>query len=188
MNTPIEELSSTNNLYTESEYVNVAFSSYINKAISANSYTLDQLSSNLAMMRLGGYKDGDAYSPTTQEQTLWFALQNGLLPLRAAALDSCSLYAVDAQDHVNSSVSTALLTSVLSIVSIVLIGLVLSPLLTKAETRRIMALKYFLTIPRVYLVQMVDNIERYCMHFRDEAVYLEIQKEYESILGMRLVN
>ena len=35
---------------------------------------------------------------------------------------------------------------------------------------------------------MVDNIERYCMHFRDEVVYLEIQKEYEGILGMRLLN
>ena len=65
LNTPIEELSSTNNVYTESEYVPVAFSSYINKAISANSFTLDQLSSNLAIMKLGGYKDGDAYTPTS---------------------------------------------------------------------------------------------------------------------------
>ena len=115
-------------------------------------------------------------------------MQNGLLPLRAAALDSCYLYARDSQDHTNSSVSTALLTSVLSIVSIVLIGLVLSPLLTRAETRRIMALKYFLTIPRDYLVLMVDNIERYCMHFRDEVRYAEIQKEYEGFLELRLLN
>ena len=43
MNTNIDELSSTNNVYNESEYVNVAFSSYINKAISANGYTMDQL-------------------------------------------------------------------------------------------------------------------------------------------------
>ena len=84
--------------------------------------------------------------------------------------------------------STALLTSVLSIVSIVAIGLVLSPLLTRAETRRIMAIKYFLTIPRTYLVLMVDNIERYCMHFRDEKVYNKVQREYESILGLRIIN
>ena len=45
-------------MYTESEYVNVAFSSYINKAITANTYTLDQLYSNLALMKIGGYEEG----------------------------------------------------------------------------------------------------------------------------------
>ena len=92
----IDELSSTNNVYNETEYVNVAFSSYINKAIDANSYTLDQLKSNLADIKIGGFSDGQAYSPTLEEQNIYFALQNGIMPLRAAALDSCFLYARDA--------------------------------------------------------------------------------------------
>lgn len=94
-NTNIDELSSTNNVYNETEFVNVAFSSYINKAIDANGYSMDQLVSNLAMMKLGGYQDGESYTPTAAEQSIYFALQNGLLPLRAAALDSCYLYARD---------------------------------------------------------------------------------------------
>ena len=139
-------------------------------------------------MKIGGFSDGQLYSPTAEEQNMFFGLQNAILPMRAAALDSCFLYARDAQSHANASVTTALLTSVLSIVSIVVIGLVLSPLLTRAETRRNVAIKYLLTIPRDYLVFMVDNIERYCMHFREEQLYCDVQKEYENLLGIRLLN
>lgn len=71
-------------------------------------------------------------------------------------------------------------------VVIILIGLVIAPILTKAEIRKYKALLYFLKVPKDKFADMIKNCE-YCINMSDEGRYYQIQKDYESFLGVKLV-
>jgi hypothetical protein len=71
-------------------------------------------------------------------------------------------------------------------VVIIIIGLVIAPILTKAEIRKYKGLLYFLKVPKEKFADMIKNCE-YCINMSDEGRYYEIQKDYESFLGVKLV-
>ncbi len=66
------------------------------------------------------------------------------------------------------------------------IGLVIAPILTKAEIRKYKALLYFLKVPKDKFADMIKNCE-YCINMSDEGRYYQIQKDYEVFLGVKLV-
>ena len=70
---------------------------------------------------------------------------------------------------------------------IVSIGLAIAPILTTAEIRKYKALLYFLKIPREKLPDLIKNCE-YCLNMNDEDRYLQIQKDYEDFLGIKIVD
>ena len=71
--------------------------------------------------------------------------------------------------------------------TILLTGLVIAPILTKAEIRKFKALLYFLKIPKDKFLTMITNCE-YCLNMNDENRYQQIQIDYESYLGVKIVN
>jgi hypothetical protein len=73
-----------------------------------------------------------------------------------------------------------------SIFTIILIGLVIAPILTKVETRKYEALIFFLQIPKERLQILIQNCE-YCVNMDEEDRYRQILKDYESFLGMKLI-
>jgi hypothetical protein len=74
-----------------------------------------------------------------------------------------------------------------SIFTIILIGLVIAPILTKVETRKYEALIFFLQIPKERLQILIQNCE-YCVNMDEEDRYRQILKYYESFLGMKLID
>jgi hypothetical protein len=78
-------------------------------------------------------------------------------------------------------------TTIISIVIIIVIGLIIAPILTTAEIRKYKALLYFLKIPRGKLPDLIKNCE-YCLNMNDEKRYAQIMKDYEDFLGIKLVN
>lgn len=78
-------------------------------------------------------------------------------------------------------------TAIVTIVIIVFIGLIIAPILTQAEIRKYKALLYFLKIPKNKLPDLIKNCE-YCLNMNDENRYIQIMKDYESFLGIKLVN
>ncbi len=74
-----------------------------------------------------------------------------------------------------------------SIFTIILIGLVIAPILTKVETRKYEALIFFLQIPKERLQILIQNCE-YCANMDEEDRYQQIQKDYESFLRMKLID
>lgn len=76
---------------------------------------------------------------------------------------------------------------VVSIISLFGIGLAIAPILTKAETRKYLALQYFLRIPKDRLQILISNCE-YCENMDEEDRFFEIQRDYESFLGIKLIN
>ena len=75
----------------------------------------------------------------------------------------------------------------MSILTIILIGLVIAPILTKVETRKYEALIFFLQIPKERLQILIQNCE-YCVNMDEEDRYRLILKDYESFLGMKLID
>jgi hypothetical protein len=72
-----------------------------------------------------------------------------------ASIDSCDFYAREAEYHAEQSVSTTLTTATISIVLIIVIGMIIAPILTKAETRKFEALLFFLKVPKHQLVILI---------------------------------
>jgi hypothetical protein len=72
-------------------------------------------------------------------------------------------------------------------VVIVAIGLAIAPILTTAEIRKYKALLYFLKIPLDKLPDLIKNCE-YCLNMNDEDRYLQIMKDYEDFLGIKIVD
>jgi hypothetical protein len=64
---------------------------------------------------------------------------------------------------------------------------VIAPILTTAEIRKYRALAYFLKIPRDKFSDLIKNCE-YCLNMNDEARYIQIQKDYEDFLGIKIMN
>jgi len=60
-----------------------------------------------------------------------------------------------------------------SIFTILLIGLIIAPILTKVETRKYEALLFFLKIPKDRLSVLIQNCE-YCINMDEESRYLQI--------------
>ena len=78
-------------------------------------------------------------------------------------------------------------TTIISIIIIVIIGVIIAPILTTAEIRKYRALLYFLKIPKDKFPDLIKNCE-YCLNMNDEARYLQIMKDYEEFLGIKLIN
>ena len=65
------------------------------------------------------------------------------------------------------------MTAIISIVVIISIGLIIAPILTKAEIRKYKGLLYFLKVPKEKFADMIKNCE-YCINMSDEGRYYEI--------------
>ena len=107
--------------------------------------------------------------------------------MRRAVIDSSFLYSRESENHANESKNTILITAVASIGSILVIGLIISPMLTKAETRRFTALEFFLRIPQDKVREMIKNCD-YCLGLRDQDRFVSLQKYYQKVLGLKLVD
>lgn len=65
------------------------------------------------------------------------------------------------------------MTAIISIAVILFIGMIIAPILTRAEIRKYKALLYFLKVPKDKLQDMIKNCE-YCLNMNDEGRYYQI--------------
>lgn len=96
------------------------------------------------------------------------------------------LFSKESEEHAEQNITSTKVTAIISVVVIIIIGLVIAPILTRAEIRKYKALLYFLKVPKEKFADMIKNCE-YCVNMSDEGRYYEIQKDYESFLGVKLV-
>lgn len=93
------------------------------------------------MMSLTGHTIGDSgYHPTATEQMIFFIVENGYDALRRAMADDCDFFTKEAQDHSNSSMTTVMISAIVSIIAIVFIGFVITPILSRSVERRYQSL------------------------------------------------
>lgn len=141
------------------------------------------------MEQLGGYQIGDtSYSPSTNEKTVFFVNENGYDALRGAIGDDCDYYVKESKDHAESSMTTIMITAIVSIIAIVFIGLIITPILSKSVERQYQALSFFVMIPKEKIKVLLQNCQ-YCLNMgSDDKRFLEIQTNYEKFLGLKIVN
>lgn len=166
--------------------MNIAFNIYIAKLTEINSFTKAQLKGHLSIQTLNPRTEY-LYKPTYHEQVIFFIVQNGNKELRQFAIDACTYYGRESENHAEQNISSTQITAIISIIVIVIIGLIIAPILTTAEIRKYKALLYFLKIPREKFIDLIKNCE-YCLNMNDERRYYQILKDYENFLGLKLIN
>lgn len=137
-------MTDANTVFTSLEYANVAFNTYVAKVMEINSQDRAAFRGRIATQKLNGVRYNEInFRPTGDEKAVYFIAQNSIQSLRQAVIDSCYLYAREAERHATQSLSSILLTAVISIISIIVIGAMISPLLASADARRMQGLQFF---------------------------------------------
>ena len=116
---------------------------YITKLTTLNQSPISALQGSIEMEQLGGYQIGDtSYSPSTNEKTVFFVNENGYDALRGAIGDDCDYYVKESKDHAASSMTTIMITAIVSIIAIVIIGLIITPILSKSVENSIRPFRF----------------------------------------------
>lgn len=126
-----------------------------------------------------------SYEPSQNEKTIFFVMENGLRSIRRAIMDSNDFYAREAESHAEDSIYTVLVTAVISIASIIAIGITMIPYLSQIEGRRFEAMQYFIKLPREKVEELINNSE-YCIGMSEQKRYAEVLDDYERFLGIKL--
>lgn len=113
------------------------------------------------------------YKPSTLEQNVYFVNQNALTLIRRGTIDTCHYYAWESEKHAQQHIYSTMILIIVSIISLFCIGLAIAPILTKAETRKYLALQYFLRIPKERLQILISNCE-YCENMDEEERFTQI--------------
>ena len=98
-----------------------------------------------------------------------------------------ALYSDQSEYHAEQNINSTKVTTIISVITIFIVGTIIAPIFTKAEIRKFKALKYFLKISQDTFPQMIENCE-YCLNMNDEVRYDEIMKDYEKFLGLKIRN
>ena len=127
------------------------------------------------MEQLRGYQINDiSYKPTANEKAVYFVIENGYDALRNAIQDDCNYYVKESKDHAASSMTTIMITAIVSIIAIVIIGLIITPILSKSVERQYQALSFFVMIPKEKIKVLLQNCQ-YCLNMgSDDKRFLEI--------------
>ena len=59
-----------------------------------------------------------------------------------------SLYARESENHAEQNINSTKVTTIISVITILIVGSIIAPIFTKAEIRKYKALLYFLKIPK----------------------------------------
>jgi ABC-type spermidine/putrescine transport system permease subunit I len=100
-------------------------------------------------------------------------VENGNRGIRRNVALLIDHYSRNAEDHAEANIQSTSTTAIISVVTILIVGLIIAPILTKAEMRKFRAILYFLKIPKDVLPQMIKNCE-YCLNMNNEQRYIEI--------------
>eukprot|EP00347_Sterkiella_histriomuscorum_P002941 403366205 len=120
---------------------------FTSRLVQAQDYLQNQMKGNIYLQSLRANKSL-SYRPTTEEQTLYFIVFNGNSVVRQFNRLFADMYIKDSVSNSESSEEQALITTIISVLTIFLVTCVISPIISKTEERKYNALAFFLRISR----------------------------------------
>eukprot|EP00347_Sterkiella_histriomuscorum_P022071 403331786 len=170
MNSPnlrLTYLNERNQQYTENVTMKVAQSLLLSRLQQINQFTKAQMKGNLRIQTLTPIETSN-YVPKSEEQTLFFAVINANGVIREHNWIFMDKYVSETKDNTELRLQQSVILTILSVITILIVSLVISPIISKTEERKYNALIFFLRIPKDQINVYIQRCED-CLKLEEES-------------------
>ncbi|CDW88868.1 pas domain s-box family protein [Stylonychia lemnae] len=163
----LQYLTEINTNYVENVTMKVAQSLFASRLQQINNFTLQQFRGNLRVQSLTPNETA-AYRPSIDEQTIFFAVINGNSVIRQYNWVFLSNYISETKGNSDTRLQQSMILTIISVFTIFIVALVISPIISKTEERKYYALRFFLKIPRDKIQLYIAKCEN-CLRLEEES-------------------
>lgn len=158
-NVEVEYLDQYNKPYTEMQTYTYAVNLYIQRASSVSNWTQPMFQGNISLMKLTNPPSN--YTPSDTERMLYYLVRAASGSMRAVGQNISDLYRSETEQHALSVAFQTELTIILSIVSILLVSVVISPVVCRIEERKYTGLKFFLNVEPSHILLLDLQVKEF---------------------------
>jgi len=144
-----------NQATTEYQSYSYSLNLFIQRASSVAGWNITRFRGNIRSLKISS-PPSVTYSPTDDERTLYFLIMACQGTLRGVGKNISTYFREETTDHALSVAQKTQITIIISIVSIVLVTMIISPIICRIEERKYLGLKFFLSVEHNYLT-VLDN-------------------------------
>ncbi|CDW78770.1 UNKNOWN [Stylonychia lemnae] len=173
-------LNSLNNYFMKREKVDLAINLYIARLSEFNQMNQSQYQGNLSIFTLNPNNSLN-YRPTQDEQSIYFLIENGIKGILSSVGITINYFVKDAEDHSKQNISSTEIVTIVSIITIMVVGIIFTPIFSKSEIRRYLAIKFFLNLDQFVVQQMKRNVD-HCQTILDEKKQNHVSQEYQKFM------
>eukprot|EP00347_Sterkiella_histriomuscorum_P006361 403353053 len=152
----LQYLNEANQIVTSNHTLSFSVNLYTSRLLDISNLNQSQMKGNLSIQTLTPNKS-KSYVPTDNERTFFFASENAKDAIRVQIRAAKDLYAYDITLHAEQSALSTQTTIIISICSILIVGIIVTPLLTRIVDRQYIALKFFISVHPETLVQLTQK-------------------------------
>jgi hypothetical protein len=102
-----------------------------------------------------------SYPPNDDERTLYFLIKACQGTLRGMGKNISTYYREETTEHALSVAEKTQITIIVSIVSIVIVTVIISPIICRIEERKYLGLKFFLSVEHEHLAELDMQISEF---------------------------
>jgi hypothetical protein len=115
---------------------------------------------NIRSLKLQG-PPSTSYRPNDDERTLYFLIKACQGTLRGMGKNISTYYREETTEHALSVAEKTQITIIVSIVSIVIVTVIISPIICRIEERKYLGLKFFLSVEHEHLAELDMQISEF---------------------------
>ncbi|TNV87499.1 hypothetical protein FGO68_gene6494 [Halteria grandinella] len=166
----VEYLDPYNQGTFETQTYTYAINLFIQRASGMSNWSMDRFRGKINIMRIE--KPPANYTPSDDERSLYFLVQTAQGNLRSIGKQISDFYRTETEEHALSVAKTTQLTIIISIASIVLVVILISPIISRIEQRKYMGLKFFLNVEPAHLILLESQVRDFLnLAFSDASVH-----------------
>lgn len=166
----VEYLDPYNQAQFETQTYTYAINLFIQRASGMSQWPMDRFKGKINIMKID--KPPKNYSPSDDERTLYFLVQTAQGNLRSVGKDISDFYRTETEEHALSVAKTTQMTIIISIASIALVVILISPIISRIEQRKYMGLKFFLNVEPGHLILLEQQVRDFLnLAFSDASVH-----------------
>eukprot|EP00347_Sterkiella_histriomuscorum_P008635 403344343 len=160
-------LSNQNSLFYENTTMKIAHTLYNSKLTEINNFNMTQFKGNLQVHSLKPNLSS-VYKPSIEEQMLHFSVINSNGVIREYNWVFMNQYLLKTVSKANDRLEQALILTIISILTIVTVTIVVSPIISKTEERKFSALIFFIKLP-LEKIQFFQKRCESCLQLEDDS-------------------
>eukprot|EP00347_Sterkiella_histriomuscorum_P001462 403371946 len=163
----ITYLNEKNQQYSENVTMKVAQNLLMSRLQQINQYSKSQMKGNLRIQTLTP-NETSKYIPSLEEQTLFFTVINANGVIREFNNVFVDNYIEETKVNSEQRLQQSVILTILSVITILIVSLVISPIISQTEERKYNALVFFLRIPQDQILIYIQRCQD-CLKLEEES-------------------
>ncbi|CDW83114.1 UNKNOWN [Stylonychia lemnae] len=185
-NLRVQYLNEKNQIFINNHTMSFTLNLYVSRLLDIYNLKNSQFKGNLHVQSLT-FNTSSAYVPTEIERNIFFVIANSLDAIREHLQIEIEYYSRDIKDHSEESKASTETTIIISVCSILFVGLIVTPLLSRIVDRQYQALQFFLLIDQIQIDNLIFKCFQ-CIQEVNELLALNKSTQNNQIGNPRTLN